>query len=170
MSKKILAKNSDEIKNDPEFLTARPDFPKKEASSDESVFSDLEQPTAPAFDSSYKPVSVSRVFNSAQSANAETKDKNRAFEFFSAPSQDTSTSEKCFLLQLPPHLPLGTSGPLAKPLKPAEDGRENFLRSDLKPLPSGQIAEIVVFSSGDVKLKLGDVYYNVEQFALSDFC
>ncbi|CAN0902331.1 DNA-directed RNA polymerase III subunit RPC4 [Linum grandiflorum] len=71
-------------------------------------------------------------------------------------SEDPSEDPKMFLFKFPPSLPL------KKQSKKTKAGSSK-VDSDLSQLPEGRMGKMVIYKSGAVKWKIGDVDYDVSQ-------
>lgn len=66
-----------------------------------------------------------------------------------------------FLFQLPKSLPLPRTSPSVVERKGRAGGKEVKEGSNLQQLPQGYLGKMLVYKSGKIKMKLGDVTFDV---------
>ncbi|KAG2593470.1 uncharacterized protein LOC120676336 [Panicum virgatum] len=80
--------------------------------------------------------------------------------------QEHDSKERMFLFQLPKSLPLPRSSNIVE-RKGRATGKEVKEGSNLQQLPQGYLGKMLVYKSGKVKMKLGDVMFDVNPGAES---
>jgi len=71
----------------------------------------------------------------------------------------------CFFIQFPTHLPFQIDGAGEIPRTSSSSGFTNVLSQ----APSGKLGELIIYKSGKVKLKIGEVLYDVSKGMPSSF-
>lgn len=85
-------------------------------------------------------------------------------------SQEENPETNVFFLQIPPMVPVTKQSSTVEGMVAASSSeqskgsrtRQNFC--SLNELPSGSMGKLLVYRSGAVKLKLGDIVYDVSTF------
>lgn len=81
--------------------------------------------------------------------------------------QENSEEQKMLFMRLP-SVPLASATTANRETKQTIKGTgEKTL--DLKTLPEGYMGKLLVYKSGAVKMKLGEVLYDVSDFLISEF-
>ncbi|KAG2660612.1 DNA-directed RNA polymerase III subunit RPC4-like isoform X10 [Panicum virgatum] len=81
--------------------------------------------------------------------------------------QEQDSKERMFLFQLPKSLPLPRRSSNIVERKGRATGEEVKEGSNLQQLPQGYLGKMLVYKSGKVKMKLGDVMFDVNRGAES---
>jgi hypothetical protein len=96
---------------------------------------------------------------SIRSMGTEAEKINPANMMFRNEDGRYEGEDQLFFIQMPTALPLGDIP--SRPSSAAEQSQVLGFKSNLSSLPSGHIGKLVIYKSGKVKLRIGDLYFDV---------
>ncbi|KAG2660619.1 DNA-directed RNA polymerase III subunit RPC4-like isoform X8 [Panicum virgatum] len=106
-------------------------------------------------------------FQDTQPSSIECEASTRPAEELHLLQQEQDSKERMFLFQLPKSLPLPRRSSNIVERKGRATGEEVKEGSNLQQLPQGYLGKMLVYKSGKVKMKLGDVMFDVNRGAES---
>jgi len=106
-------------------------------------------------------------FQDTQPSSIECEASTRPAEELHLLQQEQDSKERMFLFQLPKSLPLPRRSSNIVERKGKATGKEVKEGSNLQQLPQGYLGKMLVYKSGKVKMKLGDVMFDVNPGAES---
>ncbi|KAG2602464.1 DNA-directed RNA polymerase III subunit RPC4-like isoform X3 [Panicum virgatum] len=106
-------------------------------------------------------------FQETQPSSIECEASTRPAEELHLLHQEQDSKERMFLFQLPKSLPLPRRSSNIVERKGKATGKEVKEGSNLQQLPQGYLGKMLVYKSGKVKMKLGDVMFDVNPGAES---
>ncbi|CAL4960066.1 unnamed protein product [Urochloa decumbens] len=102
-----------------------------------------------------------------QPSSIECEASTRPAEELHLLQQEQDSKERMFLFQLPKSLPLPRRSSNIVERKGKATGKEVKEGSNLQQLPQGYLGKMLVYKSGKIKMKLGDVMFDVNPGAES---
>ncbi|KAJ1286574.1 hypothetical protein BS78_03G363200 [Paspalum vaginatum] len=96
-----------------------------------------------------------------QLSSIECEASTRPAEELQLLHQEQDSKERMFLFQLPKSLPLPRQSSSVVERKGKASGKEVKEASNLQQLPQGYLGKMLVYKSGKIKMKLGDVMFDV---------
>lgn len=96
---------------------------------------------------------------SVRAMGSEYERVNPANVMFRNEDGEYSGEDQVFFIQMPSALPIGPQSFRPSPLQ--EQAEILGFKGTLSPLPSGEIGKLLIYKSGKVKMKIGDVLFDV---------